>query len=123
MANKGVSCDMKTEASQRAKRVRTKILTQKAYPRLSVFRSNRHLYGQIIDDQKRETQVAVSTLVLRKTPKRKSPKEIAWELGKELAQKALKKGIKKVVFDRGSYRFWGQVKSLAEGAREGGLKF
>lgn len=114
---------MKTKASQRAKRVRTKILTQKVYPRLSVFRSNKHLYGQIIDDQKRETQVAVSTLALRKTPKKKSPKEIAWELGKELAQKALKKGIKKVVFDRGSYRFHGQVKSLAEGAREGGLDF
>lgn len=98
---------------RRKTRTRVKILLRKARFRLSVFRSHRYLYAQIIDDQKGETKAAVST---NKT-------EQAETAGRLLAAKAAKLGIKKVVFDRGSYQFHGRLKALAEGARKGGLDF
>jgi large subunit ribosomal protein L18 len=99
-------------------RIRSKICGTKVRPRLSVFRSNKDIYGQLIDDKKGETLVTASgrDLVGNKTEK-------ARLVGRLLAQKALKKGVKRVVFDRGSYRYHGRVKALAEGAREKGLKF
>ncbi|MDP3954782.1 MAG: 50S ribosomal protein L18 [bacterium] len=101
-------------------RVRAGFLKAKMRPRLSVFRSNKYLYAQIIDDKAGKTKVNATTKEL----KEKAPKlEEARTLGKIIAEKALKVGIKEVVFDRGSYKFHGRVKSLAEGAREGGLKF
>lgn len=100
---------------KRQKRVRRKILALKVYPRFSVFRSHSHLYAQIIDDQKGETLVSLNTL--------KRKKYDPAEVGKEMALEALKKGIRKVVFDRGRYRYHGKIKALAQGAREGGLKF
>ncbi|PJE67373.1 50S ribosomal protein L18 [Candidatus Shapirobacteria bacterium CG10_big_fil_rev_8_21_14_0_10_40_9] len=88
--------------------------------RLSVFRSNKYIYGQIIDDEKGETLVAVSDL---SNLGDLSKSDRAREVGKILAEKALKKGIKKVHFDRGKFKYHGRVKALAEGAKEGGLEF
>lgn len=96
-------------------------------PRLSVFRSNKYIYGQIVDDKKGQTLVAASDLVMKQSSNRAMKKgskiERAREVGKILAEKALKKEIKSVIFDRGPYKYHGRVKALAEGAREGGLKF
>ncbi len=111
---------------RRKKRVRSKIKGTKERPRLSVFRSNKHIYCQLIDDLEGRTLLSASSLELRnpKVDKKFTRKvAIAFEVGKLIAKKALKKGIKKVVFDRGCYKYHGRVKALAEGAREGGLKF
>ena len=93
--------------------------------RLSVFRSNKHIYCQIIDDQNNITLLSSSTLdkELRKTIKSTGTKEAAMEVGKDIAKKAIEKGLKEIVFDRGGYLYHGRVKSLADGAREIGLKF
>lgn len=93
--------------------------------RLSVFRSNKSIYGQIIDDEKKETVVAASEkgLLTDKKNKKASKIERARLVGKLLAEKAKTKGIKKIRFDRGRYRYHGRVKALAEGARAGGLEF
>lgn len=102
-------------------RTRNKIKrVAKGKPRLSVFRSLKHIYAQIIDDEKGVTLVASSSLQL-KLKGRKT--DVAREVGKDLAKRALEKGITEVVFDRGPYKYHGRVKALAEGAREGGLKF
>ncbi len=106
---------------RRARRVRAKILGTAKRPRLSVFRSLKHIYGQLLDDTKGTTLLSASSLELKK-PKLKG-KELAREVGKSLAKKAELKKIKEVVFDRGGYKFHGQVKALADGAKEGGLKF
>ncbi|MCD6283152.1 50S ribosomal protein L18 [bacterium] len=93
-------------------------------PRLCVFRSNRQLYVQVVDDTKGRTLVFLSTLSpdIKKKLTGK-PVEKAGQLGAELAKRALKAGIKEVVFDRGGHKFHGQVKALADAAREGGLEF
>jgi large subunit ribosomal protein L18 len=93
--------------------------------RLSVFRSGRHIYSQIIDDLKGETLASASSLdsVIKDKLKTGSNIEAAVVVGKYIAEKALKKGITKVVFDRGGYIYHGRVKSLAEAARDGGLIF
>ncbi|MFZ8813346.1 MAG: 50S ribosomal protein L18 [Thermus aquaticus] len=88
--------------------------------RLSVFRSLKHIYAQIIDDEKGETLVAESSLALKL---KGNKTEVARKVGLALAEKALAKGIKQVAFDRGPYKYHGRVKALAEGAREGGLEF
>ena len=92
--------------------------------RLCVSRHNRSLYVQIIDDQKQHTLVALSTLS-KEFPamKSKANKEAAKALGKMLAEKAVKAGIKKVIFDRNGYKYHGRVKALADAARENGLEF
>lgn len=108
----------------RQSRVRGKIQGTAKMPRLSVFRSNKHIYVQLIDDQMRKTIAASSSL---KQTSKKSPKEsnlnIAKTVGENLAKIAVKKKITKVVFDRGGYKYHGRVKSLAAGARKGGLVF
>ncbi len=102
----------------RHKRVRAKVFGIKDKPRLSVFRSNRHVFLQLIDDEKGKTLLSVSDL------KTKNKKIIsAKETGKKLAELAKDKKIKKVVFDKGGYKYHGRVKAAAEGAREGGLIF
>lgn len=120
---------------KRKARTRAKIKGTLKRPRLSVFRSNRYIYAQVINDEKGETLVAASDRVVKKLKSRFSTPEsgtsnlrakkieIARLVGKEIANKALKAGIKKVVFDRGPYKYHGRVKALAEGAREGGLSF
>ena len=93
--------------------------------RLSVFRSSKNIYAQLIDDQKGSTLVAASTLDkdLKEIIKSGNDKSAAEAVGKLVAERALKEGLNNVVFDRGGYRYHGRVKSLAEGARGAGLKF
>lgn len=104
---------------KRHKKIRAKIKGTAKVPRLCVFRSNKHIYGQLIDDEKARTILSVNN----KAVKGKNRIDSAKEVGKLLAQKAVEKKYKKVVFDRGGYRYHGRVKALAEGAREEGLKF
>lgn len=88
-------------------------------PRLAVFRASRHIYAQIIDDSKGKTLLAASDLKLKKGTK----KERAFEVGKKLAESAIKHKIKSVVFDRGGFLYHGRVAEFAKGVREGGLIF
>ncbi len=106
----------------RHSRIRKKLVGTLDAPRLSVFRSNKHIYAQLIDDTKSQTLVSASS-IMSKTKDKLKNLEKAKDTGKTLAQKAVKKNIKKVIFDRGGYKFHGRIKSLAEGAREGGLDF
>ncbi len=109
---------------RRRKRTRVKIRRSAKRPRLSVFRSNKHIYGQILDDAKGMTLIAVSDKNLAEGKKKGMKKQdLAIMVGEIIAERAKKKKIFKVVFDRGAYRFHGRVKALAEGARKGGLKF
>ena len=143
---------------KRRKRVRAKISGTNSVPRFSIFRSNKNIYAQLIDDEKGVTLVAASDKELKskvsafggsaeggktqsskpqlktknsKEEEKKNKKEIvragktliAYEMGKLIAEKAIKKNIKKVVFDRGGRKYHGRVKAVADGAREGGLKF
>lgn len=93
--------------------------------RLSVFRSNAHIYAQLVDDENRCTKVAASSLEkdLRTALKSGGNKDAAAKVGALLAQRAVKAGIKKVVFDRGAYVYHGRIQALAEAARENGLEF
>ncbi|MDI9514861.1 MAG: 50S ribosomal protein L18 [Clostridiaceae bacterium] len=106
-------------------RVRKKIAGTSEKPRLCVFRSAKHIYAQIIDDIKGTTLVAASTLdeALKGKFANAGNKAAAREVGKLIGNKALEKGIKQVVFDRGGYLYHGRVKELADGAREAGLDF
>jgi len=110
---------------RRHRRIRKKVFGTPERPRLCVFRSNKHIYAQVIDDTIGHTLVSASTLdpELREKLQKTWNKEAAREVGKLIARRALEKGIKKVVFDRGGYKYHGRVKELAEGAREGGLVF
>ncbi|MEL6871901.1 MAG: 50S ribosomal protein L18 [Pseudomonadota bacterium] len=94
-------------------------------PRLSVFRSSQHIYAQIIDDTEGRTLAAASSIEkdLRASLKTGADKSAAAEVGKLIAERASKSGIKDVVFDRGGYLYHGRVKALADAAREGGLNF
>jgi large subunit ribosomal protein L18 len=102
-------------------RIRRKLTGTAERPRLNVYRSLNHIYAQVIDDQKGETLVSTSTLTL----KAKSGGNVAAakEIGKAVAELAVKKGIKQVVFDRGGYLYHGRIKALADAAREAGLEF
>ncbi len=102
-------------------RIRRKITGSTEKPRLSIFRSARHMYAQIIDDSKGVTLVSASTLDVDGL--KGSNKTSATGIGKEIAKRALAKNIKEVVFDRNGYLYHGRIKSLADGAREAGLKF
>jgi large subunit ribosomal protein L18 len=103
------------------KRIRSKIFGTPERPRLSVFRSNREIYAQIIDDLSGTTLVSASSQKIKKIDGDK--KAVAYEVGKILASLAKQKGIDNVVFDRNGYLYHGRVKALADGAREGGLQF
>ncbi len=117
--------DKNQDRLKRHSRVRKKISGTSECPRLSVFRSLNHIYAQIIDDTTSSTLVAASTVeaAIAKSVNGKTKKEAANIVGKKLAEKALAKGITEVVFDRGGYIYTGRVASLADGAREAGLKF
>jgi len=93
--------------------------------RLTVFRSSKHIYAQVIDDDKGVTIAAASSMekTMRDGKKTGANKDAAKAVGKLLAERATEKGVKEVVFDRGGYRFHGRIKALADGAREGGLSF
>ncbi len=113
-----------TARSKRVQRIRVKITGTPERPRLRVFRSNRHIYAQIIDDSRKVTLVAMSTDDKNFDAEDSSNKsDRAKKVGLLLAEKALSSGIKTVVFDRGGYLYHGRVKALSDGAREGGLEF
>jgi large subunit ribosomal protein L18 len=107
---------------RRHRRVRGKVRGTADRPRLAVFRSNRGIFAQLVDDDAGKTIAAASWVGLPKSFKG-DKSEQATEVGKTLAQAAKKAGVEAVVFDRGGYLFHGRVKALAEGAREGGLSF
>lgn len=106
----------------RHRRVRGKISGTAARPRLNVFRSAKHIYAQIIDDVNGTTLAAASTMD-KGFEGPGSNKEAAKKVGEAVAKKAIEKGIEEVVFDRSGYIYHGRIQALAEGAREGGLKF
>jgi large subunit ribosomal protein L18 len=97
-----------------------KIIGTKERPRLVISRSNRSMFAQIIDDVENKTIIGMSTLSLKM---KATKKEQSFKLGENVAKEALKKGVKKVSFDRNNYRYLGRVKAFAEGARKGGLEF
>lgn len=103
----------------RHRRVRKKVLGTAERPRLAVYRSNRHIYAQLIDDFAGTTLAAASTL---KNGNGDDPKARAKAVGTEIAEKAKKAGIARVVFDRGGFMYHGRIEAVAEGAREGGLE-
>ena len=109
---------------RRKRRVRSALRANaKARPRISVFRSSKHIYAQLIDDALGRTLAAASSLEkdMKVQLKTGADKAAAAAVGKLLAERALKVGVDKVVFDRGGYRYHGRIKALADGAREGGL--
>jgi large subunit ribosomal protein L18 len=110
---------------RRKARARRAIIAKGGRPRLSVFRSSKQIYAQIIDDEHGRTLAAASSLekAMREQLKTGATVEAARIVGKEIAERAKKAGVGKVVFDRGGYMYHGRVKALAEGAREGGLQF
>ncbi|MBO4534821.1 MAG: 50S ribosomal protein L18 [Clostridia bacterium] len=117
--------DKNAERIKRHKRIRNRISGTQEKPRLSVYRSEKHIYAQIIDDVAGKTLVACSTVekAVAEQIKDLDKKGAAKVVGKALAEKALANGIKVVVFDRGGYLYTGRVQALADGAREGGLEF
>lgn len=110
---------IKALREKRHQKIRTKVTGTKDRPRLSVFRSSQHIYAQVIDDSTGKTCVAYSDIKMDKATKMQR----AYEVGKKLAEKAIKAKIKTVVFDRGGFLYNGRIAELAKGAREGGLKF
>lgn len=132
--------DKRKQKLRRHRKVRAKISGTDSRPRLCVFRSNKHIYAQLINDQKNKVLVSESDLKLKikkvktdqktgeskekKKEKAFSPRlQVAFEIGRSIAKKAKALKITSVVFDRGGYKYHGKVKALAEGAREEGLKF
>ncbi len=110
--------------ARRKKRARVRLMGTKEKPRLSVFRSNRASYAQLIDDEEGKTLVSSSTIEIKSVAAKEKNKNIvkAKMLGEFIAERALKAGITKAMFDRGDKKYHGRVKAVAEGAREKGLK-
>ncbi len=108
---------------KRSKRVRSKIKKVSSRKRLSVFRSNNHIYAQIIDDSKGITLASASTVEKEISSKENNRKEMAEIVGKKIAERSIAKGIKDVAFDKGKYKYHGLIKILAESARVEGLNF
>lgn len=117
--------DKKEQRQKRHLRVRAKLSGTAEKPRLAVYRSEKHIYAQLIDDTKGITLVSASTVdkELKNSVEKTWDVQAAKRVGKLIAEKATAKGISSVVFDRGGFKFHGRVKSLADGAREGGLQF
>ncbi len=109
----------RTKIQIRHNRIRAKISGTMEMPRLSVYKSNTTVYGQLIDDDSKKTLAAFSA----EKAKGKTMLEKSANAGKEIAKLAIEKGISKVVFDRGGFIYTGKIKAFADGAREGGLKF
>lgn len=104
----------------RHKRIRKKIFGTRERPRLSVYKTNRHIYAQIINDEKGETLTSASSLEIKEKIR---GIEKARKVGEMIADRALKLGIKKIVFDKGGFKYTGRIKKLSEAAREKGLEF
>lgn len=114
----------KIKFDRRKQRVRGRIKRETTLPRLSVFKSNKHIHVQVIDDLKKNTVAASSTLQ-KDFIKLESKSNIAAAtlVGQSVAKRAIEKGVKKVVFDKGGYRYHGVIKAIADSAREAGLEF
>lgn len=112
-----------TRRARIKKSIRNKISGTAERPRLSVFRSNKNIYAQLIDDLNGHTIAAATSATLEKDETTVGKISVSNQVGKEIAARAQEKGISQVVFDRSGYLYHGRVKSLAEGAREAGLKF
>jgi large subunit ribosomal protein L18 len=106
--------------AKRHRRVRKKVVGTATRPRLAVYRSNRHIYAQVIDDFAGKTLAAASSLA---SSDKGEPTELAKDVGKKVAEAAKAAGITQVTFDRGGFMYHGRVQAVAEGAREGGLEF
>ena len=116
----------KLQTQKRHKRLRRYLIGNKTRPRLAVYRSNNHIYAQVIDDDAQQTICSASTVdkeLREDTDKLSSNCASSLIVGKLLAKRAIKKGIQKVIFDRGGNLYHGRVKALADGAREAGLNF
>lgn len=121
----GVMDTKKAMRLKRKKRIRKKISGTPERPRLTVFRSARHIYAQIIDDIRGQTIISASTMEkpIREGEKAENKVSSAVHIGKVIAQRAMDKGITTVVFDRNGYKYHGRVKAVSDGARETGLNF
>ena len=120
------SLSRKQQTQKRHKRLRRFLNGTKSRPRLSVFRSNNHIYAQVIDDQAQITICSASTIdkdLKEKSNKSTSSCDFSTAVGSLVAKRAIKKGIKEVIFDRGGNIYHGRVKALADAARKAGLKF
>ena len=116
----------KTKLTNARRRTRVRLQVKRAAngrPRLSVFRSSKHIYAQVIDDLKGETLAAASSMEKDLRSKTGANIDAAAAVGKLVAERAVKGGVKEVIFDRGQYLYHGRVKALADAAREGGLSF
>lgn len=112
----------KTKRIIRHKRVRSIIRGTNSRPRLSVFRSSKHVFVQLVDDDAKKTIIGISDTEASKS-KKMTKSDRAFAIGKLIAQKAGEQKIKKVIFDRGGYQYHGRIQKVAEGARDGGLEF
>jgi len=110
---------------KRKKRIRKKLIGSKEQPRLSVFRSSKHIYAQIVDDTDGHTIIAASSMEkeVKEQPKFENKVALANFVGKLLGERAIEKGINKVVFDRNGFLYHGRVKAVSDGARKAGLEF
>ena len=115
--------ERKDNKFKRKIRTRLKVKENFSRPRLCVFRSKKHIYGQIVDNVTGKTLLGISSKDVGENKEDKGKIDISFRTGETLAKKALKKKIDTIVFDRGGYKYHGRVKALAEGARKGGLKF
>jgi len=115
--------DKNATRKKRHARVRAKLSGTSARPRLNVFRSNKHVYAQVIDDMSGVTLASASTLDKELTLESTSNVEAAQKVGELVAKRAVEKGISSVVFDRGGYLYHGRIQALADAARENGLQF
>ena len=118
--------NLRTQARlKRKKRIRKKLVGTANQPRLCVFRSAKHIYAQVIDDSIGQTLAAASSLekTVRESSEAKNKLNAANTIGKIVGQRAMEKGVKKIVFDRNGFLYHGRIKAVSEGAREAGLKF
>lgn len=120
---KRIARTKKEKREKRHKRLRAKMSGTAKRPRLSVFKSNKHIYVQLINDEKGKTLFVASDLEIKEDKKKNKKTDLAKKVGQLIAKKSTGNKIKKVVFDRGGYKYQGRIKSVAEGAREGGLEF
>ena len=121
----GATNPNKLSRLKRKKRIRKHLSGTDRMPRMSVFRSSKHIYAQLIDDVSGCTLAAASSMekVVRDQPKFESKVALAEHVGKVLGERAIQKGVKKVVFDRNGFQYHGRVKAVSKGAREAGLVF
>jgi len=108
---------------RRHRRVRAKIVGTKERPRVSVFKSNKHIFAQFIDDEFGKTILSSKVISNKKSKVKGTKTEKATKIGEMLAEKSKEAGIKKVVFDRGGFKYHGRIKAVADGLRKGGIKF